>query len=257
MCCRYYVNNQPNTHFNKYLVKTWYMSENKERLDSTKSLFEDCEEEYEIKFPTKVYYDVALSYYPIIVKNVDLTDEIEIRKLILDTISFSNSDYDYLVILFADSDNQVMPQALQINKRTFETLHKCLETEDETILESLTPPYPVEITDQTCLCFDESISIKEKDENPVLSYIGDIGEELWVYSKTKQILSSDKDENYLRQCLDEVKANIEKMLKEIEGNLPEHIVFSIKELTENVFNGMEFGDKEFNDFINKCTKIEV
>ena len=47
------------------------------------------------------------------------------------------------------------------------------------------------------------------------------------------------------------------MLKEIEGNLPEHIVFSIKELTENVFNGMEFGDKEFNDFINKCTKIEV
>ena len=257
MCCRYYVNNQPNTHFNKYLVKTWYMSENKERLDSTKSLFEDCEEEYEIKFPTKVYYDGALSYYPIIVKNVDLTDEIEIRKLILDTISFSNSDYDYLVILFADSDNQVMPQALQINKRTFETLHKCLETEDETILESLTPPYPVEITDQTCLCFDESISIKEKDENPVLSYIGDIGEELWVYSKTKQILSSDKDENYLRQCLDEVKANIEKMLKEIEGNLPEHIVFSIKELTENVFNGMEFGDKEFNDFINKCTKIKV
>lgn len=71
---------------------------------------------------------------------------------------------------------------------------------------SFAAPYPVGVTSDMLECFDGELMLKEQSpDRQWLGQIGDIGEELWVYSKTRELLTDDVDHQYLSDSLADVE----------------------------------------------------
>mgnify|MGYP007129173854 CR=1 FL=1 len=71
------------------------------------------------------------------------------------------------------------------------------------------PPYPVNVTAQMLDCFSEKYDLPEKkvtdvDELP----IGYIAEELWIYSKSVELLTEPEDACYLAAQTQDIQLNI-------------------------------------------------
>ena len=79
--------------------------------------------------------------------------------------------------------------------------------------------------------------------------IGDIGEELWVYSKTRELLSDESDRKYLNDSLTSVRMRIDDILG-LLGSLPDSEIESlIRELCSEVYSGEVFDDEKYNELI--------
>ena len=83
------------------------------------------------------------------------------------------------------------------------------------------PPYPVNVTAQMLDCFSEKYDLPEKkvtdvDELP----IGYIAEELWIYSKSVELLTEPEDACYLAAQTQDIQLNITEMLCLLKNKLP-------------------------------------
>ncbi len=88
-------------------------------------------------------------------------------------------------------------------------------------------------------------------------YIGEIAQELWVYSKNCELLSADEDNIYLTHILTEIKKKIRSVLYEVKRNLPSEIYNDLNVLCEMTYKGKAFDDVELNALILKYQYMEI
>ena len=210
-----------------------------------------CEgsKEYDAIFPARAYEDATSKSYPIVLKAFDVTNEEMMQKFLLSTVSFVDFSFDYLIVLLCNDENHVFPMALKFSKRFFETMQEILISGDENIEVSYMMPYPINITPEIMKCFDKNIELQTQSENPYLRNIGDIGEELWVYSKIRELLSSNEDKTYCSFELKKVMDKICIMQKEVRDHLDIDVADQIIELCNAVYAGDRFDNEQFNEFI--------
>ena len=111
---------------------------------------------------------------------------------------------------------------------------------------SLTP-YPIEVTSKMLACFGSSVKLQSKENmNPYSRYIGDIGQELWIYSKNRELLTSDEDSEYLTYMLVEVKEKISTMLNEVKMHLPSEVYSDLSTLCDMTYKGEVFDNMKLN-----------
>ena len=147
-----------------------------------------------------------LSYYPIIVDNFDTSSESNLNEWFIGCIPFADTPFDYLVILCANETREINPVALLFPKRMLLDVKKAIESEDVSLLENITPPYPVNVTVQMLGCFIEKYDLPEKSKPDInVLPVGDIAEELWVYSKSAELLTKSEDADYLSTELESVQ----------------------------------------------------
>ena len=79
--------------------------------------------------------------------------------------------------------------------------------------------------------------------------IGDIAEELWVYSTSAELLTSSEDANYLSTELESIQTNIAGILHLLDGKLPSKDINRVTYTCKKVFAGNKFDDALFNEFI--------
>ena len=72
--------------------------------------------------------------------------------------------------------------------------------------------------------------------------IGDIGQELWVYSKIRQLLSSSEDKEYCDCELKKVMNKIDIMRKEIWNHVSVEMGEQMDKLCETIYAGEDFSD---------------
>lgn len=84
-----------------------------------------------------------------------------------------------------------------------------------------------------------------------MRYVGDVGEELWIYSKIRELLSSEEDKTYCDSELEKVRNKISTMQKQIQDNFNSEIAERMKELCLTVYGGENFDDKHLNEFIQR------
>lgn len=250
MCCSYYQAHSANQYFNKYQVKKWYEKYCEDELKKAEDKLTKHLSNYEIRFPIHDYTVDIARYYPIILDNFDLSSESDLTELLLGCISFADTTFDYLVVLLSNEPKCVNSVALQLPKRMFIDVKKAIECEDDTFLDNLTPPYPVEVTTQMLECFGEKYELYEKsisqyDEIP----IGDIAEELWVYSKSGELLSEPEDAEYLQDERKEIRGNIEIMLYSLKDKLSDEDYDWLAEISNNTFSGKIFDDALLNEVV--------
>ena len=100
-------------------------------------------------------------------------------------------------------------------------------------------------------CFEGEYTLqKQEPVNIWLGRIADIGEELWVYSKNRELLVDEEDSLYLSDNLNEIRNRIDGMIKELDSNVNENIFSVVNELCSAVYYGESFDDKKYNELIS-------
>lgn len=190
----------------------------------------------------------------IIVNNFDTVLKDNSAAFVLNCIEFAEAPFDYLVILSANNSNHINPIALQFSRQMFIDVKKAIRSNDSAALENITYPYPVNVTSSMLDCFIGNYNLLEKSPSaPDLSSIGDIAENLWIYSKSVELLSTPEDADYLASETQRLRTNITEMLQLSRDQLSKKDFDWLVDICNQVFSGKEFDDKLFNDIIEHFT----
>ena len=129
-------------------------------------------------------------------------------------------------------------------------LKKAIESDDISLFDKLTPPYPVDVTRQMLSCFIKKYDLPETEniDSDTLS-IGDVAGELWVYSKSVELLTEPEDDGYLVSEIQDIRTNIDGMLGFLKDKLSSKDFDCLVNICNDVFSGKRFDDVLFNDTI--------
>ena len=252
MCCHYYIQHEADVNFNKYQVKIWYESMQKKIISDVNEELSIQLIKYDAEFPKCIYEDGILSFYPIILKKFNITDGDMITDFLVSVASIAKFPYDYMVLMCCKGKEEILPVALRISNRLFELLSEIISSGEEKELDSLSTPYPINVTQKMLDCFggDKKVKVQE-NSNPYTIFIGDIAEELWVYSKNRELLYSDYDRDYCVYMLEKVREKIDVMLKEVKLHLSSEIYHELTSLCDSVYDGAIFENEQYNAFVER------
>ena len=228
--CQYFNEHKPSKYFNKYQISICYEKNYKEKLVKTSDALYDLSVAYSIKFPKHYFFDGILSHYPIIVNNFDMTDGDKIMHLLFLCTPFAELEYDYLILLCCNKPNILIPNGFKIPKRFFETLKQCVENDDESLINKLSPPFPVEVTSQMVNCFTNEYEV-EKLAVTGYENVDRIGELLWALSKSRQVLIDNQDAKYFNIIEKKYRDEILKLLGDISGKITDEHFAEISKAT--------------------------
>lgn len=135
---------------------------------------------------------------------------------------------------------------------------KAIESGNYSLIDKLTPPYPMDVTQQMLGCFIKKYDFPETDctDTDALP-IGDIAEELWVYSKSVELLTEPADDSYLVSEIQGIRTNIDGMLCLLKDKLPPKDIDWLVNICNDVFSGKRFDDALFNDVIEHFVQKNV
>ena len=257
MCCSYYSEHSPSKFFNRFQIRDWYEKRCRNERKIVEEKLMELKSKFSIHFPDKFYTIEILRYYPIIVDNFDMTSQSNFTELFKGCVSFAEAPFDYLVILFANQSDKINPTALQISKQMFISFKNAIESEDYSLLDKLAPPYPVDVTKQMIDCFTEKKYLLEKNAVAGELPIGDIAEELWIYSKSLELLTGPEDADYLAAEIQSIQENIREQFPLLKGKIiPEDIEWLMK-ISDDVFAGKKFDDIMFNKVLEHFILVET
>lgn len=248
--CLYFRENNFSKDFNKYNVGLWYESNYKEKFLKASNSLKRLSDQYSVDFPKKIFCDGTLTQYPIVINNFDILNMgNKIFDLLELCVPFTELEYDYLILLFSDSSHTLIHNGLKLTKELLDGFKEAIENENISLINELTPPFPIEVTSQMIECFDKKYIIKIPPftgfEN--IDYIGEL---LWALSKCRQLLLAEQDKKYLNNLEEEYKDKILKFLNDIENKIPTFEYSKILKICKEVFEGAVFLDDELNQFYN-------
>lgn len=251
MCCKYYISNKPSPYFKKYQVKEWFFASEKSEIERLNDELISLKSSFGAIFPKKIYRENTFLFYPIVLKYFDISDETQMNDFLVNAIPFASSPFDYLILLTTNYEGKVMPNAIKFPKRFFQNLNNVLSSGKEDEMSKFALPYPIEVNYKMVDCLGEDIEIqKQKEKHPWLGRIADIGEELWVYSKNRELLVEDADSQYLCDNLNAIKNKCQSMMETIELSAGDEIVSALKKLCADVFRGKSFNNDNYNELIS-------
>lgn len=250
MCCEYYLFHMPSNSYNKYQVKSWFLSTQKDKLDEVSKAIKDLTTSFDTVLPIRPYNDKIFMCYPILLKKFDLSNEEMMNKFLISCIPFAKFHFDYLLLLVTNDAGEVIPSAIKFPKKIFQYLYNFEDMGLEEKIDFSTSPYPVDVTQEMLKCFDGEYTLQEeKKENVWLSRIVDIGEELWMYSKNRELLIDEEDKQYLSENLNKIKNQIDLMISSIEANVSKDMLSMIEKKCSDVYDGYSFGNDDYNELI--------
>lgn len=246
MYCAYYKEHSPNKFLNKYQIKDWYENQCKNEMDTAEESLSLLQGKFSVHFPKGIYTTKLLRCYPVVVDGLDLSLESILNEVLISCIPFADTSFDYLVIISSNKQGEINPSALQVPKQIY-------KKENVTSYENMFMPYPVDVTTQMLSCFTEKYSLPVRENNDPLP-IGEIIQELWVYSKSRELLTDPDDSDYCTKELQDIQNNIKQMLRSLEGKIPLKDAEQLSDVAENVFNGETFNDESFNKLVEQFAK---
>ncbi len=254
MTCMYYLKNMPNKFFDRCVVKNWYNKNYSDNMDKAKLSLAKLDMEFKPIYPQKYLYEDMLTYYPIVVSNLDIMNGEKLIYFIYKCTSFIELKYDYLIIIIKDKSGQILENVLKITKKCLENLKCGIDNNDSEMLEKWQPPFPERITDKVLECFDIEFQVK-KLETTGYENLDTIAELLWSYSKTREILIDKNDLNYREKLLFSYKTKIFSKLVLYKSRISKESYYEIYNICESLINGSNFSDYEYNMFINNLINI--
>lgn len=257
MCCQYFLQHDASPLFNKYQIRNWYRDVCTKEIEDVNVALDAMQQEYDAVFPDQAYEEAVFKHYPIILRSFDMTREEVIQDFMLRTIAFAETSFDYMLVLQCDENGNILQHAIKFPKRFFKAIQEALVSGEEITDTSLLTPYPVEVTENMIECFSGDWKIKRQPDNPYIHYLGDIAEELWVYSKLRELLCTEEDREYCRCELKKVAEKIAIMKKEIHLHLDEEVANQIDEMCNHVYEGNCFDNIRLNEFVQNLQYMLV
>lgn len=185
-----------------------------------------------------------------VIKTIDELHENAMGKLWLYSIPFADTEFDYLVIAFSEKESFVNSMCLQFPVRMLKEIKQAIEDEDSERLESVSYPYPVDTTETMLECFDHTYRISPPAHtNPQATRVGDIAEELWIYSKLNAFLLENDDKEYYKDQQMIIWNSIKKHQEHLVNVLTHEKSMALDSIIESVHKGEPFENPELNNFV--------
>jgi hypothetical protein len=206
--------------------------------------------EFLVYLPERYYIDDILKYYPIIAADLDVANLEELIKFLWLCTPIAAFEFNYLVIAFTNKENQIIPDGLKVPMEVLNVLKVAIETNDEGLTQTISPPFPEEIGKQFLGCFAKRY---ELGSHVPTGYEGidNIAELLWKYSCSVKELSSESDSDYLLSIKNELQRKVFSSLESFKNKMPVNEYTKLTEICEATFNGIPFDDIQLNNFNNK------
>ena len=129
-------------------------------------------------------------------------------------------------------------------------IKQAIEDEDSDRLESVSYPYPVDATETMLECFDHIYRILPLPQtDPQATTVGDIAEDLWIYSKLNTFLLENDDKEYYKDQQMIIWDSIKKHQKQLLNVLTHEKSAALDSIIEGVHNGEPFDNPELNNFV--------
>lgn len=247
---QYYQEHLPDKYYSKYATKSWYDKKHKQTMLDSKTALSGLSEDFFITYPEKYYNDGVLRFYPIIADNLDMTNPVMIVNFLYLCNPFASLDYNYLVVAYKNKQNKIMPRGLKIPNQFLKELKVAIDTEDEELMQKLSPTFPEEIAQQFLDCFEQKFELFI----PICTgYEGldTIFELLWAFSRAQKELTAESDSNYLQIIEENLKKKVFSLLKIYETKITYHDFHELVKICEDTFKGNTFGEVELNACYNK------
>ena len=257
MCCQYFLQHDASPTFDKYQIRNWYRDVCTKEIEDVNVALDAMQQEYDAVFSDQAYEEAVFKHYPIILRSFDMIREEVIQDFMLRTIAFSETSFDYMLVLQCDENGDILQHAIKFPKRFFKAIEEALVSGEEITDTSLLTPYPIDVTENMLECFSGDWKIKRQTDNPYVHYLGDIAEELWVYSKLRELLGTEEDREYCRCELKKVAEKIAIIKKEIHLHLDEEVANQIDEMCNHVYEGNCFDNIRLNEFVQNLQYILV
>ena len=139
---------------------------------------------------------------------------------------------------------------LQFPVRMLKEMKQAIEDDDPDRLESVSYPYPVDTTETMLECFDHIYRIlPPAHTNPHATMVGDIAEELWIYSKLNTFLLGDDDIEYYKEQQRNIWDRIKKHQEHLVHVLTHEKSIALDSIIKGVHKGEPFDNPELNNFV--------
>ena len=247
-CSYYYQEYSPSKYFRKYQVSSRYRNKYKEKIESAKNSLTSLSSEFNIIFPKEDIQEEILSYYPIIISDIDSTDESKLLNILYKSIDFTKTDYDYLLLLFNSEENNILHLGYKVTRKLLENARNEVNGTEIIYEDEALMLFPIEVSQKILDCFNDDYIIN-RAQNDKLDYVLKIGELLWSISTSREEIEP-MDISYLDGILKGYKSTINKILKEIKDDLNNDIYDYTVKTCNDVYEGKTFSNREFNKFIN-------
>lgn len=247
--CQYFQVHEPSKYFNKYLIKPWYNENYTKALIETRNALNSLSEAFSISYPERYYNDDILKYYPIITYDLDILNPEELIKFLYLCSPMTIFGFNYLVVASSNKQNQII-HGLKVPMKLLNELKVAIETEDEELIQRVSPPFPEEIGKQFLDCFAEEYDLFVYTTSEYKG-IDSILELLWKYSRSSKELYSESDVDYLENIKKALKEKIFNELKSFKNKIPNDEYYELTHVCEATFSGSPFDDIQLNDFNNK------
>lgn len=257
IACLYFKEHQPSLYFTNYQIKSWYNQNYKEKIKFAQQTLHNLLTKNIVVFPQKYYYDGILSFYPIIVNDLNIQDSTILMEFLYNCTSFAELDYDYLVVACKNGDNKISPSGLKIPKDFLIKYKIAIDENDASLIEKLTFPFPEEINQKFLDCFEGKYEILK----PIVTGyegIDKVAELLWAFSMYHKELNNEYDSKYKNFIETKIKTEILDFLSHIKKQISQRDFNELLQLCNDVFKGKAFNDTNLNIFysnmINKLLK---
>lgn len=246
MACLYYERHTPNKYFSKYQVKAWYESYYKQLLAINELQLSALSENFKVIFPQHYLQDGILTNYPVIIQELNFSDEAMLLSVMCSCLGFAESCFDYLVLMSCNSNGKIVRGGLKFSKSAFVIIQNALENDDPQPDSSFLP-FPIDITPQIVDCFGPGYELASA---MVTGYEGidRIAELLWAYTKVQELLTDERDIQYRKRTEENLKSKLWATLALYKDKILSDDFKSIQSLCDRVIQGQWFGNDEINKF---------
>lgn len=87
--------------------------------------------------------------------------------------------------------------------------------------------------------------------------IGDIAEELWIYSKSLELLTEPEDADYLAIEIKNIQDSINQIFMSLKDKICSEDIDWLAGICRDVFSGKKFDDSMFNNVIQHFIQPEI
>lgn len=205
-------------------------------------------------FPINLIQENNFIIFPLIVKNIVHSNEIDLGNLYFDLVSIFEKGITIVKLFFCNESNLIKINGMNINSYYIESIKEALDAGNEKVFDNVFSPLPILISDDILSVFTEKLVIEEQQQVENLKNIDTIYLKLWEYSQYGKYLSEENEieKEYCLQIQNNKKNEIEDTFKTIKEDIPIYFREDIENLKTNIINKKYYlSDSELNKSINK------
>jgi hypothetical protein len=248
--------------YSRQALKVWFEKKERNFMDTIYECIKEIEINcgFKVIKPQKVIVEDNLSTVVVAIEDFDITSLEKSMKLIYACTSFIKVNIEFLLFIFTNTDGIVEPIGLKVSKDFLIQFNKVIEDgDDETSLEKVIKPLPIELTHKYLDVFDYSFRLKKNLEKNKFDSVFYFVMLIWKYSQYVMNLdvSISQEFDYLSTKKQQIEKELNIVIEKFDEQISLELIDELKNLKYSVLdNNNRISDGELNCLVDKII-IEV